>query len=133
MCATDRKELARRRPAIPTTPATGMVARTARRDYSYAMNCCICHSTQMARFVEPGATMIYGEGALDANDYSGEIGPGRPGMVTRSISFRHNRKGHVAFGDLHIERLDKKQYDSRTRLVRFWYPTDDLADRRFMP
>lgn len=129
-CPTDRLELARKTPIPGASMPSGMAARTGKRDYSYAMNCGICHATDIGKFTEPARTMIYEEGALAANDYTGQVGPS---MVTRSLSLRHNKKGHLVFGDLHIEKQNKKQYDQQSKMLRFWYPTDDLADRRFMP
>jgi prepilin-type N-terminal cleavage/methylation domain-containing protein len=130
LCPTDRLELGRKTPVAGSTSPSGFAARNGKRDYSYAMNCGICHATDLAKFVEPARTMIYEEGALAANDYTGQVGPS---MVARSLAFRHNKKGHVAYGDLHIEKINKKQFDQQSRTARFWYPTDDLADRRFLP
>lgn len=129
LCPTDRLELARKQPFTATTPG-GFAARNAKRDYSYGMNCAICHATDLSRFVAPSETMVYEEGALAPNDYSGQVGPS---MVARSLSFRHFRKGHVAFADFHIEKQVKKINEQQARTIRYWYPTDDLADRRFVP
>jgi hypothetical protein len=69
------------------------------------------------------------EGVLGPTDYTGQVGPS---MVSRSLSFRHNQRGHVIYGDLHQENLKKKPYDDKAKTVRFWYPNDDPSERRGM-
>src|SRR2546428_9800982 len=75
LCPTDKIELSskRRRPATPPGGGFGFVSRP--RDYSYAMNCGICHATELANFLDPTKTMVYLEANLATNDYSGMIGP----------------------------------------------------------
>ncbi len=120
LCPTDRIEMSlRRRPRI--TPPSGFAARNGKRDYSYAMNCAICHATDLSRFVEPSMTMVFMEGNLATNDYSGQVGPS---MVSRSLAFRHNGRGHLIMGDLRVEKMNKKQFDKVDKTKRFWVPTD---------
>lgn len=134
LCPTDKVELAsRRRPkwASQAAPAGGAFGgRTARRDYSYAMNCGICHATDLARWRETPKTLLYMEAHLATNDYSGQVGPS---MVSRSLALRHARRGHLVMGDLRVEKLDKKRYDALERTTRFWFPTDDTRGPGGMP
>jgi len=124
LCPTDKIEMSsRRRPRTP--PPAGFAARNGTRDYSYAMNCAICHATDLSKFVEPSRTMVFMEGNLATNDYSGQVGPS---LVSRSLTFRHNGRGHLIMGDLHIEKMNKKQFDKVDKTKRFWIPTDDPRD-----
>jgi prepilin-type N-terminal cleavage/methylation domain-containing protein len=132
LCPTDKIELAsksRLRGTAPTGPVapSGFASRVGHRDYSYAMNCGICHATDVSRFVEPPKTMVYMEASLAANDYTGQVGPA---MVARAMAFRHNRRGHLVMGDLHVERIDKKAFDAVQNTKRFWLPTDDPSNSR---
>lgn len=130
LCPTDVIELSgRNRARTAATPPAGFATRTGKRDYSYAMDCGICHMTQVTRWIEPAKTMLYMEGVLGPTDYSGQVGPN---LVSRSLAFRHNQRGHVLFGDLHMERQKKPAYDQAAKTVRFWYPTDDPSERRGM-
>src|SRR5258707_3868618 len=72
------------------------------RDYSYAMNCGLCHESDPARFLAPTRTLLFMEADLARNDYSGQVGPS---MATRALATRHNHRGHLIFGALHLEKL----------------------------
>ena len=77
LCPTDQSELAsKKRTPGTTSPPFGGTSHP--RNYSYAMNCGICHATDLANFLDPSKTLMYMEGALDRNDYSGG---GRAGHV----------------------------------------------------
>ena len=99
LCPTDQLALASRRRG-PPLPTDGLQV-IGRRDYSYPMNCGICHATDLAKFLEPTRTMLHMEANLATNDYSGQVGPA---FNVRSLSFRHANRGQALFGDLHIER-----------------------------
>src|SRR5437899_202283 len=58
LCPTDVLEIPRKKPPVPNP-----------RNYSYAMNCAICHTTALANFREPFRTVLYMEGTLAPNDY----------------------------------------------------------------
>jgi prepilin-type N-terminal cleavage/methylation domain-containing protein len=120
LCPTDKIEMASPR-RNRAAPPTGFGSRIHKRDYSYGMNCAICHATDLSKFVEPAKTMVLMEGNLATNDYSGQVGPS---MVSRSLSLRHNGRGHLIMGDLHIEKMRKQEYDAAQRTRRFWEPTD---------
>lgn len=125
LCPTDQRLLASRRPRAPQAaprPAFGNSGR--RRDYSFAMNCAICHANDLSQFLEPARTVIYMEGELGPNDYTGLVGPG---LVSQSLAFRHRGRGHLIFGDLRLERMDRREFARVSRMNRFWFPTDDLS------
>jgi prepilin-type N-terminal cleavage/methylation domain-containing protein len=123
MCPTDKLEIAsRKRRVQPATPRFGAV--NARRDYSFAMNCGICHATDLSKFLDATKTMVYMEANMATNDYSGQVGPT---FGNAALSMRHLNRGHAIFGDNHIERLGKKQFDRVAQTKRFWFPTHDTS------
>ena len=123
LCPTDRIELAsRRRTSAP--PPSGFGSVNSARDYSYSMNCGICHATDLAKFLAPSQTLLYMEASLATNDYSGMIGPT---FQVRSLALRHGKRGHLILGDLHMAKMDKKEYDKAEKTKRFWFPTDDTS------
>ena len=126
VCPTDRLELALKSAPQAATPPPAPLGRNRNfpRDYSYAMNCGICHATDLSRFLEPVRTVVYMEGALGPNDYTGQVGPA---MVSRSLAFRHNKKGYLVAADLHVEKMDKKVFDGAAKTLRFWFPTEDTS------
>ena len=122
-CPTDRIEISSKRRRIqPQSGGFGAVNRM--RDFSYPMNCGICHATDLSKFLEPTRTMVYMEANLATNDYTGIVGPL---FDFRSMSLRHGNRGHALMGDNHIETLDKKKYDSLAKTKRFWFPTPDTT------
>ena len=122
-CPTDKIEIASKR-RRPQPSGGGFGSMNRMRDFSYPMNCGICHATDLSKFLEPTRTMIFMEANLATNDYTGVIGP--QGNL-RSIALRHGGRGHVLLGDNHIEKIDKKKYDDVARTKRFWFPTDNTA------
>ena len=122
MCPTDRLELNSRK-KITVAGGQGPM-RTGKRDYSYAMNCGICHQTDTSKFIEPSKTMIYMEAVMASDDYTGMVGPR---MVSETLAVRHNKRGHLVYGDLHLETLNKKSFDPLIKQKRFWFPTDDTS------
>ena len=122
LCPTDKLTLSEKsRPGL-TLPPNSPFGSVGRRDYSYAMNCGICHATALSSFLEPPRTLLYMEAELGSNDYSGQVGPI---MAPRAMSFRHNKRGHLLMSDFHIERMIQKDFDQVRRTKRFWFPTDD--------
>jgi prepilin-type N-terminal cleavage/methylation domain-containing protein len=123
LCPTDKLEMStRRRRPQPAAGGFGSVSRA--RDFSFAMNCGICHATDLSKFLEPTKTMVYMEANMATNDYSGQVGPS---FQTRSLALRHNARGHLLMGDTHLERLNKRSYDRVERTKRFWFPTHDTS------
>jgi prepilin-type N-terminal cleavage/methylation domain-containing protein len=125
VCPTDRLGLASKaQPAVAARPITPFANSNHKRDYSYAMNCCICHATDMAQFREPSRTLMYMEGDLGPNDYSGQVGPA---FVSRAMAFRHNARGNLIMSDVHVETMVHTNYDRVAISKRFWFPTDDTS------
>ncbi|MBT5708702.1 MAG: type II secretion system protein [Verrucomicrobia bacterium] len=130
-CPTDKIELASKRKTSTTGRATRGRNSSHDRNYSFGMNCGICHSTKISTFQEPSSTMLYMEGNLGPKDYSGQVGPS---FATRSLAFRHNKRGHLMFADLHIEKWETVEFDAKAKLKRFWLPSDSEINgvpRRF--
>lgn len=123
LCPTDRMELGRSRGRLPAGARQPLGNHVARRDYSYAMNCAICHSTDVAQWRQPAGTVLYLEAVLAPMDYSGVAGPGT--MASSSLATRHNLRGQVVFGDLHQERLKRSEFDRAARDPYFWFPTEE--------
>jgi hypothetical protein len=129
LCPTDRLEMAsKRRVNAPAPSGFGGLSRP--RDYSFAMNCGICHATDLSTFLEPVKTLLYMEASLATNDYTGMIGPT---FQIRSLATRHAQRGHLIMTDLHLENMNKKQYDAADKLKRFWFPTADMSGPGGMP
>jgi len=124
LCPTDKIALASNAhlPATPTAPIFGNSLHP--RDYSCAMNCGLCHESDSSRFLTPARTLLFMEADLARDDYSGQVGPS---MATRVLSTRHNGRGHLVFGDLHLETVKPKQADALERSLRFWFPTADTS------
>ena len=59
LCPTDKNRLAtnQRMPAGPTAPIMGSTMYP--RDYSYAMNCGLCHESDPAKFLLPTHTLVF--------------------------------------------------------------------------
>jgi prepilin-type N-terminal cleavage/methylation domain-containing protein len=131
LCPTDKMALASKTPPPVNAPQAGFgIARHA-RDYSYAMNCCLCHESDPSKILSPSQTLLFMEADLARDDYSGQVGPdsgrGGPFAVTRAIATRHNQSGHLVFCDLHLERINAKTADTLERSKRFWFPTPDMT------
>ncbi len=125
LCPTDARAMATKaKPLQPASTSPTFGNSHKRRDYSYAINCGICHATDLSQFIAPTKTMVFMEANLAADDYTGEVGPM---LVSHSISFHHNRKGHLLFGDFHVERLGARAYDPLATTRRFWFPTEDMS------
>jgi len=124
LCPTDKIMLASnaRYPAAPSAPIFGNSLH--RRDYSYSMNCGLCHEGDTSKFVAPARTLLFMEADLARNDYSGQVGPS---FASRAISIRHNRRGHLVFSDFHLESVKTKIADQMERSKRFWFPTADMS------
>jgi prepilin-type N-terminal cleavage/methylation domain-containing protein len=91
------------------------------REYSYAMNCQICHTTALSGFKDPGATVVYLEAFIAPTDFSGQVGP----QMGNSLAYRHNKRGNLIMGDLSIRQMDKKALTEAEKSIRFWQPGDN--------
>lgn len=94
------------------------------RDYSYAMNCGLCHESDPAKFIAPARTLLFMEADLARDDYSGQVGPT---FGTHSLSMRHGDRGHLMFGDLHLDAVRSKTADTLEKSKRFWFSTTDMT------
>ena len=128
MCPTEKRELASKKKPKWTVglpaPMTRAGRANARRDYSYAMSCGMCHNIDTAQFKSPARTMLYMEAYMATNDYSGEVGPT---FASHSLALRHGRLGNLIMTDLHLERPTQKQADALERFKIFWFPTDKTS------
>ena len=129
MCPTDAIELAtKRKPKATGQASTNNRSRSSHdRDYSFGMNCAICHDTKISSFREPSKTMFYMEGNLAPKDYSGQVGPQ---AASRALAIRHNNRGHALMADLHVEKMDENIFDDVSGTKRFWLPNDEMDDFR---
>lgn len=122
LCPTDKIQLgAKGRSRQRGQTTSGFGNRNHRRDYSYGMNCGICHTTKISAFLEPSKTMLYMEGNFGPNDYSGQVGPA---LASSSLGFRHIGRGQIAMSDLHVEKLPEKKFVEVAKTKRFWLPAD---------
>ena len=123
LCATDERELAYEKATQPRLVGGrnggSFGGRNHPRDYSYAMNCGICHKTDLTQFIDPAKTMMYMEADLAKDDYSGQVGPR---FASQSLSFRHGSTGKMIMGDLRIEEMTKERFEKVSRLKIFWFP-----------
>ena len=123
MCPTDKLEM--RRVKTPATSGRGMgFGGLHIRDYSYAMNCALCHNNDLASFTSPSKTVVYLEARLATNDYSGQAGPNGSNQL---LAYRHGGKGHMVMGDMSVQRMNKKAFDRAVVDHFFWYPTGNPA------
>jgi prepilin-type N-terminal cleavage/methylation domain-containing protein len=115
LCPTDKIELGLKTRANSTNLVSNRIQanRIGHRDYSYGMNCIICHKTDLSTFLEPPKTVLLMEANLGTNDYTGIAGPSMG--VSKSLAFRHNRRGSLLMSDLHFERLNLKKFGIQPR------------------
>jgi len=101
------------------------------RDYSYAMNCVVCHAAQPASCHWASRTLMLLEADLPLNYYNGLIGPPENGNAILDASFgmaySHQNRGHLAMLDLHVESLAPRQFGGISNQVKFWFPTEDTT------
>jgi prepilin-type N-terminal cleavage/methylation domain-containing protein len=124
LCPTDKIILGSdaHLPSAPNSPIFG--GQLHSRDYSYAMNCGLCHEGDTSKFIQPVRTLLFMEADLARNDYSGQVGPT---IATRALSTRHNLRGHLVFADFHLESVSAHTADLLERSKQFWFPTGDTS------
>jgi len=110
--------------------STGIFNVPRLRDYSYGINCGSCHAAQPASCHWPTLTVLFMEGPLGSNDYTGMVGPV---YATSSLATRHRSQGHLAKLDLHVETLKTNQYSAVSGTKQFWFPTEDLTAENNSP
>ena len=121
LCPTDFVELSSRRKIKGAPPA--MNGHMAKRDFSFSMNCGLCHAEEMSTFLAPHQTMLFMETLMATNDYFGEVGPT---FGTHTLATRHNVKGHYAMTDGHVERVNSRKAKEMEKKKRFWFPTTNM-------
>jgi len=125
LCPTDSKELAsKKRPSWAGSGANPGPGAPAKRDYSYAISCGMCHAVDTAQFKVPSKTLLFMEPYLAANDYSGEVGPT---FASHSLALRHGKRGNLVMADLHLENPTQKQATAMEKTKIFWFPTDNTS------
>ena len=124
LCPTDQQRLAtgQAMPPGPTAPIFG--SSIYPRDYSYAINCGLCHESDPSKFISPVHSLVFMEADFGNNDYYGQVGTT---LATRALSTRHNNRGHLLFGDMHLERVNIAAADQFERSKTFWFPTGDMT------
>jgi type II secretory pathway pseudopilin PulG len=100
------------------------------RDYSYGVNCGSCHSDRANDCNWASQSLLFMEGGLGSNDYTGMVGPV---YATKTLSLRHNQRGHLAMLDLHIENMKSNDFAAVMRTKKFWFPTGDLTAENGSP
>ena len=112
------------RPLFVIVPSSGSA-----KDHSYAMNCMMCHATDMSLCLAPSQTLYFLEGTNLTMDLRGSMAsPPSPTFRFRStptaVAFPHNKRSNMLMADTHMERMNKKQFDAAATIERFWYPTE---------
>jgi len=123
LCPTDQRDLASNKKLIVPSVG-GPQGRKAKRDYSYAMNCGLCHEEEISTFKAPAETMFLMEAVMAKDDYSGQAGPT---FGSHTLTIRHNQRGHYVMTDGHVERMNQKQSVAAEKQKRFWFPTDNTS------
>jgi prepilin-type N-terminal cleavage/methylation domain-containing protein/prepilin-type processing-associated H-X9-DG protein len=127
LCPTDILEL------VPQRVPPGL--RSSMRVASYAMNCLLCHNTDVAQFVTPARTFLLMEPKLGPDEGSGAIGPVPWKESTNTeVSSRHNGSGYLLFCDFHVEKAKPVRATKLQRSSRFWLaaPTTDPTVTEFL-
>ena len=131
LCPTDAIALSKKATGVRATTSLPFGPNTTHpRDYSYAMNCGICHVTDPSLFRAPTQTLLFMEPDLDRNDYSGQVGPI---WASHALSVRHNGRGHLMMADLHLQTLTAKTATSAERSKTFWFPSPDTTGMNGAP
>ena len=102
------------------------------RNYSYAMSCGYCHTTDTAKMRTASKTLLFMEANMATNDYSGLVGPDGGFMTAaHSLAFQHNKRGHLIMADFHLEIMNTNQFSAVAQTKRFWFPNDDTGGMAF--
>lgn len=128
LCPTDAKRLSSKSTVFTASMPSGGPMRNVNypRDYSYAMNCCICHTTDPSQFVSTPRTFFLMEAEMARNDYSGQVGPS---FSQKNVAMPHHGRGHLLFADTHVDAVQAKVAAKLERSRRFWLPTDSMPGR----
>ncbi len=125
LCPTDKL-------ALSSRSSRSVLPGSATRQYSYAMNCVLCHDTDSSKYVAPTKTLLFMEANLALNDLSGMVGPVAVMGSTNAMSTRHNGSGHMVFCDFHVEKVKSAVAKKLERSKRFWLPAPTTDPRSLM-
>jgi prepilin-type N-terminal cleavage/methylation domain-containing protein len=90
-------------------------------DHSYQIQCMMCHAHDASACYMPSRTVYF----LEATNQFRNTASGIAWTPTPTgLTFRHSRREHLLFVDMHAERLNLAQYNTAISDHRFWYPTD---------
>jgi prepilin-type N-terminal cleavage/methylation domain-containing protein len=126
LCPTDEIALSSHARPLPIVP--GLPAASSIRNYSYALNCIICHDNNSSQFFSPARSLLFMEAALASDDFSGLVGPVVWMSSTNAMSSRHNGTGLLVFCDSHVERVNSVTAKTLERSKTFWLPTISTDD-----
>lgn len=115
LCPTDKMALTAK---VPRGASASSI-----RQYSYAMNCVLCHERDTGRYLASTRTLLFGEADLLWGDLSGMVGPRAILGSASSFSYRHNNATHFLFSDFHFEQVKRAKAQTLQRSKRFWLPT----------
>jgi prepilin-type N-terminal cleavage/methylation domain-containing protein/prepilin-type processing-associated H-X9-DG protein len=126
LCPTDKLYLneKKRPPNQGAAPGPMFGGGNLRRDYSYAINCCICHITDQSQVLTPTQTLLFMEANLATNDYSGQVGPQ---FVSHALAALHNGRGHLLMCDCHVDTMNATNALKVEKSKTFWFPTTDTS------
>ncbi len=125
LCPTDQADIAaHKKIVVPASGGGGPPGKIGRRDYSYAMNCGLCHEEETTTFIAPSQTLLFMEALMATNDYSGQVGPT---FGDHTLTIRHNKRGNLVLTDGHVERLTHNDSVAVEKKKRFWFPTDNTS------
>ena len=128
LCPQDKADLEKARPPLSAAPT---------RDFSYALNCMMCHAHDVTSVLSPSQTVMF----LEATNLLTPVNVPGVGLVaapppapatqpvpSNLIAFRHNRRAQLLFVDTHVAKMNNKQVSDAQKLKPFWYP-NNLTDR----
>ncbi len=127
LCPTDKFTLNAR-----TLPSGRPYPPGTLREYSYAMNCVLCHDTDTSKYIAPTKTLLFMEANLAPNDLTGMVGPVPVLGSTNGMSPRHNGAGYMLFCDFHVEKVKAAAAKRLERSKRFWLPAPTSDPRSLM-
>src|SRR5262249_17347307 len=125
LCPTDKIQIdSTPKPPPPALP----------RAHSYAWNCMNCHAHDVTKCFAPAKTILFIEATNlgTFSDYkAGMVCPPTNNLVPMGfgipgiLATRHNQRGFLLMCDIHVEKMQRKEFDSRTlNDPRFWFPND---------
>jgi hypothetical protein len=126
LCPTDKVEVEPREPEGPAVPV---------RQHSYLMNCMMCHARDVTACLSPAQSLMFVEGTnlmfiegpnLTVTLASSLVPPSEPSPVS-PVAFRHGGRAHLLMTDIHVEKMNRKQFDKATTIKRFWYPNEQTG------